>query len=206
MTVENISWSISTKECYRPRQGLNPRPPGLQVDGASNWATEASSNMRKGPVTWEYVSIKGCDETAFTQPDQSFGCRVNRIISYCRINWKWKGPGKIVWSGPSPIIYTQWSFEPAHDKIYNKTSVNSEDSDQPVHPCSLIRVLNDHMPFLQTPGYLKRDRWKSLSYWVTVHADLSLLVTQVLLQVLSCAGLFSNVAIYLSSSISHGKT
>ena len=41
MTVENISWSISTKECCRPRQGLNPRPPGLQSDGASNWATEA---------------------------------------------------------------------------------------------------------------------------------------------------------------------
>ena len=35
MTVENISWSISTKECCRPRRGLNPRPPGLQSDGAS---------------------------------------------------------------------------------------------------------------------------------------------------------------------------
>ena len=43
MTVENISWSISTKECYRPRRGLNPRPPGLKSDGASNWATEAGS-------------------------------------------------------------------------------------------------------------------------------------------------------------------
>ena len=43
MTVENISWSISTKECCRPRRGLNPRPPGLQSDGASNWATEAGS-------------------------------------------------------------------------------------------------------------------------------------------------------------------
>ena len=43
MTVENISWSISTKECCRPRRGLNPRPPGLQSDGASNWATEAGN-------------------------------------------------------------------------------------------------------------------------------------------------------------------
>ena len=41
MTVENISWSISTKECCRSRRGLNPRPPGLQSDGVSNWATEA---------------------------------------------------------------------------------------------------------------------------------------------------------------------
>ena len=30
MTVENISWSISTKECCRLRRGSNPRPPGLQ--------------------------------------------------------------------------------------------------------------------------------------------------------------------------------
>ena len=41
MTVENISRSISKKACCRPRRRLNPRPPGLQLDGASNWATEA---------------------------------------------------------------------------------------------------------------------------------------------------------------------
>ena len=43
MTIENISWSISAKECCRPRRGLNPRLPGLQSDGASNWATEPGS-------------------------------------------------------------------------------------------------------------------------------------------------------------------
>ena len=32
MTIENISWSISRKECCRPRRGSNPRPPGLQSD------------------------------------------------------------------------------------------------------------------------------------------------------------------------------
>ena len=41
MTIKNISWSISMKECCRPPRGLNPKPPGLQSDGASNWATEA---------------------------------------------------------------------------------------------------------------------------------------------------------------------
>ena len=25
--------------------GLNPRPPGLQSDGASNWATEAGASL-----------------------------------------------------------------------------------------------------------------------------------------------------------------
>ena len=46
MTVENISWSISLKEYCRPRRGLNPRPPGIQSDGASNWATEAGWPVR----------------------------------------------------------------------------------------------------------------------------------------------------------------
>ena len=32
MTVENISWSISTKECCRTRRGSNTRPPGLHSD------------------------------------------------------------------------------------------------------------------------------------------------------------------------------
>ena len=32
MTIANISWSISTKECCRPRWGSKPRPPGLQSD------------------------------------------------------------------------------------------------------------------------------------------------------------------------------
>ena len=41
MTIENISRSISTKECCGPQQGLNPRPPGLHSDGTSNSATEA---------------------------------------------------------------------------------------------------------------------------------------------------------------------
>ena len=50
MIVENISWSIYTKECCRPRRGLNLRPPGPQSDGASNWATEA------GPV-WSESSL-----------------------------------------------------------------------------------------------------------------------------------------------------
>ena len=52
MTIENISWSISTKECCRPRWGLNPRPPGLQSDGASNWATEDG-----GCCTWHVYCI-----------------------------------------------------------------------------------------------------------------------------------------------------
>ena len=64
MTVENISWSISTKECCRPRRGLNPRPPGLQSDGASNWVTEAGmARVLVHPSLNSLEAVEGtCDQ------------------------------------------------------------------------------------------------------------------------------------------------
>ena len=52
MTVENTSWSSSTKECCRPRRGLNPWPPGLQSDSASNWHTEAGYIPSNVSIQW----------------------------------------------------------------------------------------------------------------------------------------------------------
>ena len=49
-------------------------------------------------------------------------------------------------------------YEPAYDKTYFKTCVTSEDSDQPAHPCRLIRVFEDRMYLLQPLGYPKRDK------------------------------------------------
>ena len=43
-------------------------------------------------------------------------------------------------------------FEPAHGKTYNKTCAISEDSDQPAHPRSLIRVFAVRMCLLQPPA------------------------------------------------------
>ena len=77
---------------------------------------------------------------------------------------------------PEDLIY-----EPEHDKTYNETCATSEDSDQPAHPRSLIRVFADRMCLLQALGYPKRDKWEPLPYWMDVQADLSLLITQVLL-------------------------
>ena len=66
------------------------------------------------------------------------------------------------------------SFEPAHDKNYNKTCATREDSDQSAHPRSLIRVFADRMRLLQPPGYPKKDERELLPYWLAVQADLSL--------------------------------
>ena len=66
MTVENISWSISTKECCRPRRGLNPQPTGLQLDGASNWATKAGYIL-----LWTSGKFR-CIVSLFLQKNQDF--------------------------------------------------------------------------------------------------------------------------------------
>ena len=81
MTVENISWSISTKDCCRPRRGLNPRPPGLQSDGASNWATVAESVM----VPWRLIlyNTPSLDNCLSDLHARRFYRRNYRIL------WKW---------------------------------------------------------------------------------------------------------------------
>ena len=81
MTVENISWSVSTKECCRPRRGLNPRPPGLQLDGASNWATEAGPKPRhlKSGVFPVWPS-------SHYPPKLCFGAKI-KLILYCHLNY-----------------------------------------------------------------------------------------------------------------------
>ena len=50
----------------------------------------------------------------------------------------------------------------------------SEDSDQPEHPRSLIRICVDRMCLLQPPGYPKKYKREHLPYWVDAQADLSL--------------------------------
>ena len=60
-----------------------------------------------------------------------------------------------------------------YDKSNNKTCATSEDSDQPAHPRSLIRVFADRMYLLQHPSHPKRDernpchtRWMNRLIWV----------------------------------------
>ena len=61
--------------------------------------------------------------------------------------------------------------EPAHDKTYGKACATSEDSDQPAHPRSLIRVFADRMCLLQPPGDPKKDRRELLLYLVDTQGN-----------------------------------
>ena len=42
-------------------------------------------------------------------------------------------------------------------KTLNKVCATNENSDEPAHPCSLIRVVADRMCFLQPSGYPMKD-------------------------------------------------
>ena len=64
------------------------------------------------------------------------------------------------------------TFEPAHDKNYNKIYAISEDSFQNVHPRSLIRAFADRMYLLQPPGYPRNGEREPLPYWGNIQADL----------------------------------
>ena len=84
---------------------------------------------------------------------------------------------------------TSITYEPAHDKTYNKTCATSEDSDQPTHPRRLIKVFVDRMCLLRLPGFSKEDEREPLPYWVAVQADLSLCwLHQSYCRFLLCAG------------------
>ena len=85
--------------------------------------------------------------------------------------------------------------ESAHDKTYEKTCATSEDSDQPAHPRSLIRVFADRMYLLLPPGYIEKHERKPLPPSLDEQADLCLcwshgLLLSFVMRWLKCNGSF----------------
>ena len=72
------------------------------------------------------------------------------------------------------MLWVHTTYEPGHNKTYNKTCATSEESDQTAHSHSLIRVFADCMCLLLPPGYRKGDEPKPLPYWMDGQVDLSL--------------------------------
>ena len=65
-------------------------------------------------------------------------------------------------------------YEPQHNKINKMTSAPSEDSDQPGHPPSLIRVFAVRMKKPWVFGYPLSAQQRLWSDWADAQADLSL--------------------------------
>ena len=163
MTVENISWSISTKECCRPRRGLNPRPPGLQSDGASNWATEADIGWGKA-WAWEAQDDM---EAADREGLQSGSSRLSTLmIEIC---------GDLVWDLPCMQqvsyleggllclwmlpLYLHVNQKSDYDDIYY--TVTHYSPQQMVHQSTLTLVLLK----LDIPCLCKQCRSRSVGFW-----------------------------------------
>ena len=76
------------------------------------------------------------------------------MFSWCILQYAHKQAMSLSFDfSPCIFIYFIKAFEPAHDETYNKTCATSEDSDQPAHSRSLIRVFAVRLSFVQPPGY-----------------------------------------------------
>ena len=78
------------------------------------------------------------------------------------------------WPGSLTILEDQSRFEPLHDKTNKMTRAPSEDSDQPWHPPSLIRVFAVRMMKAWTLSCPLSAQRRLLSDWADAQADLSL--------------------------------
>ena len=67
-----------------------------------------------------------------------------------------------------------FKFEPPHDKTNKKACAASEDSDQPGHPPSLIRVFAVRMKKAWVFSYPLSTQQRLSSDWEDAQADLSL--------------------------------
>ena len=74
-------------------------------------------------------------------------------------------------SGQNPFPYTN---KPPHDKTNKMAYAPSEDSDQPGHPPSLIRVFAIRMKKASVLSYQLSAQKRFLSDWADAQADLSL--------------------------------
>ena len=82
-----------TKECCRPRRGLNPRPPGLQSDGASNWATKAGySKSKKARVVIFLCDTSTRPDLHFYQVKKVFKLQSGQEVLRRRRHWRQRYP------------------------------------------------------------------------------------------------------------------
>ena len=72
------------------------------------------------------------------------------------------------------IYWLSLKFEPAHGKTYKMACAPSEDSDQPGHPPSLIRIFAVQMKKALVLSYPLSAQGNLSSDWMDAQADLSL--------------------------------
>ena len=78
-----------------------------------------------------------------------------------------------------------WTYQSAHDKLYKMVCAASEDSDQPRHPPSLIRVFAVRMKKAWFLNYPLSAQWRLWLDWADAQAYQSSLDTHAILLVLS---------------------
>ena len=123
-------------------------------------------------------------------------CLVWCGVFFNHLNMELCHTGSVSWFWSCHIIYV--TYRPSHDKT-NKMTVSSEDSDQPGHPPSLIRVFAVCMKivwFLSYPLSAQRRLW---SDWADAQARLIWVFAgrTVILLVLSWSGSYVINVVYI---------
>ena len=96
-----------------------------------------------------------------------------------------------------------YTIEPPHDKTNKMACAPSEDSDQPGHPPSLIRVFPVYMKEPQVLGYLLSAQWRLIRLGGCQGWSVTLLGAHAMLLVLSWGGL---IICYYNYSYNTGRT
>ena len=99
----------------------------------------------------------------------------------------------------SALTYNGHWYEPQREKTYLLTRALNEDSNQPAHLRSLIRVFEAHMKLLCVLGYPKCAQWIFRSDCASAQSDLNLLWTHM------SAGTFSDDLVHMSWTPEHGN-
>ena len=142
-------------------------PPIIKTKIGSNWASRW--------ICWMCSFWSTCFESSMKENDKKYlqGGQESRLQSSFGPKRKSSQRESTV-GQPAPRPVVSSPSTPAHDKTNKMTCTSSEDSDQPGHPPSLIRVFAVRMKkawVLCYPLSAQRRLW---SDWADAQADLSL--------------------------------
>ena len=104
----------------------------------------------------------------FEQRNRIISCRSQNKQTCCGYSLESPIPVEVI------LILHKIIIEPPHDKTNKMVCADSEDSDQPWHPPSLIRVFSVRMKKAWVISYLLSARRRPWSDWLDAQADLIL--------------------------------
>ena len=109
--------------------------------------------------------------TQYRPTNISFRWATDNFTAYIWIGYLSIMSFRADWSYFVVIVSSTKTFDPKHKKTYHLTCASNEESNQPAHPCSLIRVFVVRMKKLWILDYTKCAQWRFWSDCVDAFAQ-----------------------------------